>query len=85
MDLPPGAELRGDHPVTDPGAADPHLADIQRFPVKSLDPESRVTATLVADGALEGDRRWAILDRPPGEPYDPASADVGGAGDFVNG
>ncbi|MEF8855369.1 MAG: MOSC N-terminal beta barrel domain-containing protein [Haloarculaceae archaeon] len=85
MDLPPGGALRGDDPVTNPGAADPHLALLQRFPIKALDPERCGTATLVADGALAGDRRWAIVDRPPGEPYDPATADVGGAGDFVNG
>ncbi len=79
------AALHGDHPVLDADAADPHLAGIQRFPVKSLDPETPEAATLVADGALAGDRRWAILDPPPGEDYDPASASVGGAGDFVNG
>ena len=85
MDLPPGGALRGDHPVTQAGAADPHLAVVQRFPVKSLDPERCRTATLVADGALAGDRRWAIVDRPPGTPYDPETADETGAGDFVNG
>jgi uncharacterized protein YcbX len=85
MDTWTGGELSGDHPVTDPAAADPRLARIQCFPVKSLDPETRETATLVADGALAGDRRWAILDRPPGEPYDPVTADVTGTGDFVNG
>lgn len=76
---------RGEHRITDPDAADPILAGIQRFPVKSLDPEDRETATLSTDGALEGDRRWAIVDRPAAEPYDPASADVTGTGDYVNG
>ncbi|WP_435178640.1 MOSC domain-containing protein [Halorussus sp. AFM4] len=75
----------GDHPVTGLDDADPHLAHLQYFPVKSLDPEPRDRATLVADGALAGDREWAILDRPADEPYDPDSADVGGSGDYVNG
>lgn len=75
----------GDHPVTDPDDADPHLAAIQRFPVKSLDPEDRERATLATRGALDGDREWAILDRPAGEPYDPTAADVTGTGDYVNG
>lgn len=78
-------EWYGTHDVTDPGDADPHLATILRFPIKSLDAERRDRATLVADGALSGDRRWAIVDRPPEEPFDPASADVGGTGDYVNG
>ena len=75
----------GDHPVTDLEEADPHLAHLQYFPVKSLDPEPRDRATLATDGALAGDREWAILDRPAEEPYDPAAADVGGSGDYVNG
>jgi uncharacterized protein YcbX len=75
----------GDHPVTAPSEADPHLAAIRRFPVKSLDGEARERATLVTDGALDGDRRWAIVDRPPDEPFDPAAASVAGSGDYVNG
>jgi uncharacterized protein YcbX len=75
----------GDHPVTTRDEADPHLAHVQRFPVKSLDPETPESATLVSRGAVAGDRRWAIVDRPPGEPFDPAAAGVGGAGDYVNG
>ena len=77
--------LQGTHPITDPEAADPRLAAIQRFPVKSLDAERLDVATLVADGALAGDRRWAIVDRPAAEPFDPAAADVGGSGAYVNG
>lgn len=76
---------RGDHPVTSLEAADPRLAGIQRFPVKSLDPEPRETATLSADGALAGDRRWAVVDRSPEEPFDLATASVAGTGDYVNG
>ncbi|UPV99847.1 MOSC domain-containing protein [Halorussus gelatinilyticus] len=75
----------GDHPVTGLDDADPHLAHLQYFPVKSLDPEPRDRATLAAEGALAGDREWAILDRPADDPYDPAAADVGGSGDYVNG
>lgn len=75
----------GDHPVTTLAAADPRLASILRYPVKSLDPEPRETATLATDGALAGDRRWAIVDRPPGEPFDPMTASAGGSGDWVNG
>lgn len=44
-------DWHGDHPVPDRDEADPHLAGIQRFPVKSLDPETRERATLVATGA----------------------------------
>ncbi len=75
----------GEHPCDGLDAADPFLAGIQRFPVKSLDPEDRETARLSTDGALEGDRQWAIVDRPPEEPYDPSTADVTGTGDYVNG
>ncbi|PSP54781.1 MOSC domain-containing protein [Halobacteriales archaeon QS_1_67_19] len=74
-----------DHRITDPEEADPHLAHLQYFPVKSLDTELRDRATLVARGALAGDREWAILDRPADEPYDPDRGDVGGSGDYVNG
>ena len=77
--------LVGDHPVTALDAADPHLAGIRRYPVKSLDGEALEAATLVPDGALAGDRRWAIVDRPPGEPFDAQSASVAGSGDYVNG
>ncbi len=82
MDAP---DWHGEHPVSDPAAADPSLAGIQRFPIKSLDPESREHARLATDGALRGDRRWAIVDRPASEPYDPTAADVTGTGDYVNG
>lgn len=78
-------EWFADHDVESAQAADPFLAGIQRFPVKSLDPESKERATLVTDGALEGDREWAILDQPATEPYDPQTADVSGTGDYLNG
>jgi uncharacterized protein YcbX len=65
--------------------AEPFLASIQRFPIKSLDPERRERATLTDTGALVGDREWAILDRPAGASYDPTTADVTGTGDYVNG
>ncbi|NHN58644.1 MULTISPECIES: MOSC domain-containing protein [Halorussus] len=79
------SDWHGDHPVARLDDADPHLAHLQYFPVKSLDSEPRDRATLATDGALAGDREWAILDRPADEPYDPAAADVGGSGDYVNG
>lgn len=79
------ADLAGDHPVTDAAESDPYLAYIQRFPVKSLDPEVRERATLTTRGALDGDREWAILDRAADEPYDSTDADVTGTGDYVNG
>ena len=78
-------EWVGEHPTTDLDEAEPHLASIQRFPVKSLDPERPEQATLTAAGAFAGDREWAILDRPADESYDPTMADVGGSGDYVNG
>ncbi|NEU56941.1 MOSC domain-containing protein [Halorussus sp. MSC15.2] len=79
------SDWHGDHPVTVLGEADPHLAHVQYFPVKSLDAELRERATLSTDGALAGDREWAVLDRPADAPYDPDAADVGGSGDYVNG
>ncbi|MBD2105936.1 MOSC N-terminal beta barrel domain-containing protein [Nodosilinea sp. FACHB-13] len=39
-----------------------HLARIDRFPVKSLDGVSVSQATVLASGALEGDRTYAIFD-----------------------
>lgn len=75
----------GDHPVTSLDAADPHVTLLQRFPVKSLDPERPTTARLVAAGALAGDRRWAIVDRPSDASFEPASAGVGGSGAYING
>jgi uncharacterized protein YcbX len=80
-----GREWEADHEVSTPDEADPRLAAIQRFPVKSLDPERRERATLADAGALAGDREWAIVDRPPEAPYDPADADVSGSGDYLNG
>lgn len=45
------------------GEGGPYLARIRRFPIKSLDGESRRTATVLADsGAIAGDRRFAIVD-----------------------
>lgn len=75
----------GDHPVESRDDAEPKLATIQHFPVKSLDPETPDSATLTASGALDGDREWAILDRQASEPYDPETASVAGSGDYVNG
>lgn len=78
-------DWHGEHRIPDSNGVDPFLAGIRRFPVKSLDPEGRERARLSTDGALEGDRRWAIVDRPAEEPHDPTAADVTGTGDYVNG
>ncbi|MFB6312257.1 MAG: hypothetical protein ABEH64_13870, partial [Salinirussus sp.] len=72
----------GDHPITDPSGATPRLRGIRRYPVKSLDGETRESATLAGDAALAGDRRWVIADRPADEPFDPLTADMA---DFCNG
>ncbi|MGE3315953.1 MAG: MOSC domain-containing protein [Planctomycetaceae bacterium] len=40
----------------------PHLARIQIFPIKSLDPLSVQTARVLPAGALEFDRRFALAD-----------------------
>jgi uncharacterized protein YcbX len=71
-----------DHPVATLDDADPRLAGIQRFPIKGLDREDRKAATLRANAALAGDRRWVIADRPADEPFDPMDAEMA---DFVNG
>ena len=75
----------GTHDVRTIGDAKPRVSKLQLFPLKSLGLESCNQATLVAAGALEGDREWAILDQPATEPYDPRNADVSGTGTYVNG
>ncbi|WP_049899177.1 MOSC domain-containing protein [Halococcus agarilyticus] len=40
----------------------PRLARIAVFPIKSLDPVERDAARIVANGGLEGDREYAIVD-----------------------
>lgn len=72
----------GDHTVADTAGAEPHLAGIRRFPVKSLSGETRETATVVADAALAGDRRWVLADQSADVPFDPLAADTD---DFCNG
>ncbi len=76
--------LSADHDVLDPADRDPRVTHLQRFPVKSLDPETPERATLAAAGALAGDREWAIHARPADEPV-PDDPDVTGTGDYVNG
>lgn len=39
-----------------------YLADIRIFPIKSLDPLVLSTAKVLNSGALQNDRRWAIVD-----------------------
>ncbi|WP_008317568.1 MOSC domain-containing protein [Leptolyngbya sp. PCC 6406] len=41
----------------------PHLARIDLYPLKSLDGLAVPTATLLASGALEGDRAFALMDQ----------------------
>ena len=71
-----------DHPVATLEDAEPFLAAIQRFPVKGLDRERRVTAVLRVDAALAVDRRGVIADRPAADPFDPMAAKMS---DFING
>jgi len=59
--------------ATVPGAgspAMPRLARIARYPIKSLDAQSRETARIVDGGGLAGDREFAVVD---------------GDGEYVNG
>jgi uncharacterized protein YcbX len=42
------------------------LAAIRLYPLKALDPVAVDEAVVLASGALEGDRRWALLDREGG-------------------
>jgi uncharacterized protein YcbX len=79
------AAWHGDHPVTALGEADPSLAAIRRYPVKSLTADAREQATLVAAGGIEGDREWAMVAGPADAPFEPGSADVGGDGEYING
>ena len=65
--------------------ADPELRRIRVYPVKSLDPREQSSVRIAEQGALAGDREYAIVDRPSDEPHDPETASVGGRGDYVNG
>lgn len=40
----------------------PRLANLRVYPVKSLDPWEVAEATVLPSGALEHDRRWALVD-----------------------
>lgn len=62
---------------------DPHLAHLQIFPIKALDRETPNETVVGPSGALAHDRRWAIVDAPADEPYDPDRAST--RGDYVNG
>lgn len=44
----------------------PTVAEIRRFPVKSMQGES-IDAAMCGDTGLEGDRRWAVIDRATGK------------------
>ncbi|GGM62223.1 uncharacterized protein YcbX [Halarchaeum rubridurum] len=41
---------------------DPHLARLRVYPVKSLDPDDRTRARVLADGGLTHDRAYAVRD-----------------------
>jgi uncharacterized protein len=45
-----------------PGAESPYLARIDLYPIKALDGVRVAAATVLASGALEGDRRFALVD-----------------------
>lgn len=62
---------------------DPHLAQLQVFPIKALDRETPRETRVGPSGALAHDRRWAIVDAPADEPHDPDRAST--RGDYVNG
>lgn len=49
------------------GNSMPHLTRITLYPIKSLDPVDVAEARLLPGGALEWDRRWALVD-PQGDP-----------------
>ena len=43
-------------------AANPYVAKLFVYPIKSLDREERDRVTILESGALQGDRTWAIFD-----------------------
>lgn len=63
-------------------AADPHVAHLQIFPIKSLDPETPERVELGAGGALVGDREWAVVEKSADAPHDPDEAALSA---YVNG
>ena len=67
-----------------PADATPELRRLTTYPVKSLDPADHESAR-VEHGTLAGDREYAMVAKPVDAPHDPASASVGGRGDYVNG
>lgn len=46
-------------------ALTPHLSRIWLYPIKALDPWAVTAATIAPGGALQYDRRWAIVDERP--------------------
>lgn len=43
-------------------SAEPYVARLFIYPIKSLDPLERDLVTILESGAIEGDRTWAIFD-----------------------
>ena len=62
----------------------PELRRLTTYPVKSLDPQDH-DSLAVAHGTLAGDREYAMVAKPADADHDPATASVGGGGDYVNG
>src|SRR5262245_30616529 len=40
----------------------PHLARIEIYPIKSMDPQTVTEAEILSTGALRHDRQWALFD-----------------------
>ena len=62
--------------------ADPHVAHLQRFPIKALDREVLDAVELTRGGSLRGDRAWAVVEGDADEPHDADAADLSA---YVNG
>ena len=58
-----------------------HISRILAYPIKSLPMLAREQATLIADGALAGDRAYAVFEKG----VSPGEASVAGGGGYVNG
>lgn len=67
---------------SDPAEVDSHVAHLQRFPIKALDPETPKRVELGPGGAVVGDREWAIVEKPADDTHDPDGASLA---EYVNG
>ena len=57
-----------------------HISRILTYPVKSLPMLAREQATLIADGALAGDRAYAVFEAG----VSPGEASVAGGGGYIS-